>query len=177
VGGVSYSYPAANTGTTTALNHGTNVVLTATAATGTMVAWTTCTGTTSGNNTASAGCTYSSLDGNKTAAATFSLNTYNLAVNPSGTGSGSITGNGIDCAWNGRGTSGTCSVPLNHNTPVTLAATPSTGSTFDGWSGGTGSAAGCSGPGNCAFTFVEASGAGATFTRIYSIQLPLIIRP
>jgi hypothetical protein len=71
IGGINYYYQTNNTGTTTALNHGTNVVLTATAGTGSKVSWTTCTGAASGNGTATATCTFSSLDGNKTAQATF----------------------------------------------------------------------------------------------------------
>ena len=123
VGGLSYNYPAGSSGTTSPLNHGTNVVLTATASTGSTVGWTTCTGTASGNGTASAACTYTNLDGNKTASATFTLlTTYNMTVTPSGTGSGSITGNGIDCSWDGNSGSGTCSVSLDYNTAVSLTA-------------------------------------------------------
>ncbi len=122
VGDVSYNYPTGSTGTTSALNHGTNVMLTATASTGSTVAWTTCTGTASGNGTASATCTYASLDGNKTSSATFTLNTYNMTVTPSGTGSGTVTGNGLNCSWNGSSSSGTCSVSLAHNTAVSLTA-------------------------------------------------------
>ena len=177
VGGVSYSYPAVNTGTTSALNHGTNVVLTATASPGSTVAWTTCTGTPLGNGTGQATCTYASLDGNKTAAATFTLNTYSLTVIPSGTGSGSLTGNGIDCSWDENGSSGTCSINLNYNVAVSLTAAPSTGSAFSGWSGGSGSASGCSGTGACAFEITQASSIGSIFIQKSSIYLPLILRP
>ena len=90
-GGVSYSYPVVNTGTTSALNHGTNVVLTATASAGSTAAWTSCNGTASGNGTGEAACTYSSLDGNKTATATFTLNQY--TVTPSAGAHGSIQPN------------------------------------------------------------------------------------
>ena len=176
VGGVSYSYPVV-AGTTPALNHGTNVVLTATAATGTTVAWTTCTGTASGNNTASATCTYSSLDGNKTATATFMLSTYYMTVTPSGTGSGTVTGNGLNSLWNGSGSNGTCSVNLDYNTAVSLISAPNAGSNFAGWTGGSGSAAGCSGTGACAFNLTEVSGIGGIFSQKSSIYLPLILRP
>jgi len=100
-----------------------------------------------------------------------------LTVTPSGEGSGSVTGNGIDCAWNGIISSGTCSVNLDYNTAVSLTAYPSIGSTFSGWSGGSGSAAGCSGTGACAFNLAEASGIGSIFTRKSLIYLPLILRP
>ena len=92
--------------------------------------------------------------------APFTLNTYTLTVSPSGTGSGSVTGNRIDCASNGSSSSGTCSVNLNYNTLVSLTAAPNAGSTFSGWSGGTGSAAGCSGIGTCAFTSLRPRGRG-----------------
>jgi hypothetical protein len=178
VGGVSYNYPTGSTGTTSALNFGTNVVLTATASTGSTVAWTTCTGgTVSGNGTAQATCTYSSLDGNKTAAAAFTLNTYNLAVTPSGTGSGSVTGNGLNCSWNGSSSSGTCSASLAHNTAVSLTASSGIGSAFSGWSGGSGSAEGCNGTGTCAFNMTEVSRIGSIFIQKSSIYLPLILRP
>ncbi|MBI5233424.1 MAG: hypothetical protein HY880_03640 [Deltaproteobacteria bacterium] len=56
--------------------------------------------------------------------------TYILSVTKSGTGSGTVTSSptGIDCGTD-------CSEPYNSGTGVTLTATPSTGSTFAGWSG------------------------------------------
>ena len=86
-----------------------------------------------------------------------------LTVTPSGTGSGSVTGNGLNCSWNGSSSSGTCSVTLYHRTWASLTANPSVGSTFNGWSGGSGSAAGCSGTGACSFSLTQASGVGAPF--------------
>ncbi len=71
-GGINYTYPTNNTGTTSAINHGTSVTLTATAGTGSTVSWTTCTGTIGGTSTTTT-CTFNSLDGNKTAQATFTL--------------------------------------------------------------------------------------------------------
>ena len=177
VGGVNYNYPAVNTGTTSALNHGTNAMLTATASTGSTVAWTTCAGTASANGTPSATCTYASLDGNKTAAAAFTLNTYNMTVIPSGAGSGTVTGNGLNCSWNGSSSSGTCSASLAHNTAVSLTASSGIGSAFSGWSGGSGSAEGCNGTGTCAFNMTEVSGIGSIFIQKSSIYLPLILRP
>jgi hypothetical protein len=105
------------------------------------------------------------------------LNTYNLAVTPSGTGSGSVTGNGIDCEWDGSGSSGTCSISLEYSTAVSLTAAPNAGATFTGWSGGTGSASGCNGTGACAFNMTEASSIGSIFSQKSSIYLPLILRP
>ncbi len=177
VGGLNYDYPGAITGTTTAINSGANVVLKATASTESKATWTACTGAATGNGTALATCTYTGLDGNKTAAASFTLNPYSLTVIPSGTGSGSVTGNGIECSWDENNSSGTCSVNLSYNTAVSLTAAPRTGSIFSGWSGGIGSAKGCSGKGTCAFNMTEVSGIGSIFTQKSSIYLPLILRP
>ena len=86
-----------------------------------------------------------------------------LTISPSGTGSGTVTGNWINCAWNGTSSSGTCSVNLPENTAVNLNAAAGSGSTFAGWVNGTGSALSCSGTGTCSFTFTEPSEVGAYF--------------
>ncbi|HEY5580364.1 MAG TPA: carboxypeptidase regulatory-like domain-containing protein [Rhodoferax sp.] len=64
-----------------------------------------------------------------------------LVVSLAGTGSGSVTSSpaGISCG-------ATCSAGFASGTSVTLTATPSTGSTFTGWSGA------CSGTGSCVVT-------------------------
>jgi uncharacterized repeat protein (TIGR02543 family) len=66
---------------------------------------------------------------------------YTLTVSRSGMGSGTVTSSpaGINC---GSG----CSAAYNQGTVVTLTATASAGSTFQGWSGG------CSGTGVCSVT-------------------------
>jgi len=76
-----------------------------------------------------------------------------LTVTNAGTGSGTVTSApvGITC-----GTS--CSANYNSGTAVTLTATPATGSTFSGWSGG-----GCSGTGSCTVTMSAATAVTATF--------------
>jgi len=68
--GISYSYPTTNTGSAN-FNYGTNVILTASATAGSTVTWSTCSGTVSGNGTTTATCTFSSLNGAKTASAEF----------------------------------------------------------------------------------------------------------
>jgi hypothetical protein len=78
---------------------------------------------------------------------------FALTVAKSGTGSGTVTsadGN-INC-----GTA--CSFNYPSGTQVTLTATPATGSTFAGWSGG-----GCTGTGTCQVTMSAAQSVTATF--------------
>jgi hypothetical protein len=76
---------------------------------------------------------------------------HTLAVSPSGTGSGSVTGGaGINCP-------GTCSQIYPFGTQVTLTATPAAGSTFAGWSGG------CSGTESCVVTLGSDQAVTATF--------------
>ncbi len=77
-----------------------------------------------------------------------------LGVKPTGTGTGQITSTpaGIDCGTD-------CAENYPSFTEVTLTATPDSGSTFTGWSGG-----GCSGTGTCEVTLVEATTVTAEFT-------------
>ena len=152
-------------------DHGTQVELTASMSPdSTFTGW-------SGAGCSGTGTCLVTMDQVKSVTGTFALNTYTLSVTPSGTGSGNITGNDINCSWSGSDSSGTCSVNLDYNTAVSLTATPNVGSAFSGWSGGSGSAAGCSGTGACAFNLTEASGIGSIFTRKSLIYLPLILRP
>ena len=73
-----------------------------------------------------------------------------LTVTKSGTGSGTVTGGGINCGT-------TCS-DIYPGTLVTLTAAASPGSTFIGWSG-----SGCSGTGTCAVTVSVARTVNAQF--------------
>ena len=81
-----------------------------------------------------------------------------LSVTKLGSGGGTVTSNpaGITC-----GTS--CSAQFPASTPVTLTATADVGSTFTGWSNGTGSA-NCTGTGTCAVILNADSTITATFT-------------
>ncbi|MGZ8222758.1 MAG: InlB B-repeat-containing protein [Methylobacter sp.] len=111
----------------------TVVTLTATPATGsTFNGWSgACTGT-------AATCTVT-LDQTQNVSADFAPMQMTLTVAKTGTGTGAITSApaGIDCG-------ATCSASYAWSTPVTLTATPATGSTFNGWSGAcTGTAATC----------------------------------
>src|SRR5205823_1982610 len=78
---------------------------------------------------------------------------FTLSVTRDGSGSGTVTSNppGIDCGV-------TCSASFDSGTFVTLTATPATGSTFTGWSGG-----GCFGTGTCSVTLNAATTVTATF--------------
>ena len=79
--------------------------------------------------------------------------TYTLSVSKSGTGTGTVSGGSISCG-------STCSQSgISAGTSITLTASPSSGSTFAGWSGG-----GCSGTGTCVLTMSSAVSVTATFT-------------
>lgn len=82
---------------------------------------------------------------------------YTLTVNGTGTGQGSVTGNGINCTINNGSKSGTCSAQVSSGSPVSLSASPSGGSTFDGWTGS------CIG-GGCSFTMNGNNDVTASFT-------------
>ena len=171
-GAINYSYPAINTQTTTLLDYGTSVTLTAAAGTGSTASWGgTCTaaGGTEGGSTVSATCTFASLNGNKTAAATFTLNQYTVTATASGNGTGGVqsSAGAINYSYPANNTGTT--TPLNDGTSVTLTAAAGTGSTAS-W-GGTCVAAGGTVAGNgtasATCTFASLNGnktATATFT-------------
>ncbi len=80
---------------------------------------------------------------------------FTLTVSPAGTGSGTVTsGDGnISCP-------SVCSFSYTSGTSVTLTASPDSGSTFDGWTGG-----GCSGTATtCTVTMDQARNVTATFS-------------
>ena len=75
-----------------------------------------------------------------------------LTVSLSGSGSGSVTGAGINCP-------GTCTASVAQSTIVTLTATPASGSTFAGWGGA------CSGTALCTVTMSSAQSVDASFSK------------
>jgi len=79
---------------------------------------------------------------------------YTLTVAKNGTGTGSVTGTSINCDINNTD----CTETWPATTQVVLTATPSSGSTFAGWSGG-----GCSGTGTCLVTMDASKTITATF--------------
>jgi hypothetical protein len=77
----------------------------------------------------------------------------NLTVNRTGAGTGMVTSSpaGITCG-------STCAYAFLNNTVVGLTASPSAGSTFNGWSG-----SGCSGTGTCTVTVTADTSVSANF--------------
>ena len=104
--------------------HGAAVTLNAAAGNGsTFVGW-------SGDCTGDAATTVATVLVDKTCIATFGLVSDTLTIVEIGGGAGTVTSSpaGINCG-------STCSATFAYGAAVTLAATPSTGSYFTGWSG------------------------------------------
>jgi hypothetical protein len=80
---------------------------------------------------------------------------HTLTVHRAGTGSGAVTSSpaGISCG-------STCSHAYANGTPVTLSASPASGSKFAGWSGG-----GCGSTASCKVTLASDVSVTATFTK------------
>jgi hypothetical protein len=89
---------------------------------------------------------------------------FSLAVVKMGAGSGTVISSpsGIICG-------ATCSGNYASGTPVMLQATPATGSTFTGWSGG-----GCSGTGSCTVTLTSSTTVVATFDVSSPVALTVV---
>ncbi len=85
---------------------------------------------------------------------------FALTVSKTGSGSGTVTSNpsGINCG-------GTCSANYSSGTNVTLSASPTSPSTFGGWSGA------CSGTGTCIVSMTAARSVTATFNGTSSYAL------
>jgi hypothetical protein len=131
---------------------GSVVTLTATAGSGsTFAGW--------GGACSGTGVCQVTMSAAQSVSATFTVQVSNftLIVAKTGTGAGTVvSGDGsINC-----GTS--CSASLSAGTVVSLTATPLSGSTFSGWSGG------CRGTGACQLTIGAARTVTATFTQIAS---------
>jgi trimeric autotransporter adhesin len=126
---------------------GTSVILTASPGSGsTFAGW-------SGACSGVGACSVS-MTAAKSVTATFNVSStlFPLMVTVAGTGTGTVSSApaGISCP-------STCTANFNGGTSVTLTATPSSGSTFAGWSGA------CSGAGSCSVSMTAAQSVTATF--------------
>ena len=149
-GTVTSSPAGIDCGTTCSASYdsGTAVTLTATPASGsTFEGWT-------GGGCAGTGPCTVTLTAGTTVFARFAVPRVSLTVTREGTGSGTVTSSpaGIDCG-------AVCSASYESGTVVTLTATPATGSTFEGWTGG-----GCGGTGTCTVTVTGNTAVSARFS-------------
>jgi hypothetical protein len=138
---------------------GTQVTLSATADPGwRFTGW-------SGAGCSGTGTCQVTMDAAKSVTATF-VPQFQLTVSKDGTGTGTVTSSpaGINCG-------GDCSELYDQNTSVTLTATPSSGSSFAGWSD-----AGCPGTGTCVVTMSAAKSVTATFTQNPPGQFTLTVQ-
>jgi len=91
------------------------------------------------------------MNANKSCTANFALSQALLTVTVNGTGAVDSTSSGMTCG-------SSCTFALSLGSTITLRATPSTGSSFAGWSG-----AGCQGTGDCTITLSTDQSVAATF--------------
>lgn len=82
---------------------------------------------------------------------------YTLTITGGGSGSGTVTGNGINCTISGGTPSGTCSANYPSGTSVPLTATPSGGSSFTSWGNA------CAGSGACTVAMTANRTVSASF--------------
>jgi hypothetical protein len=94
--------------------------------------------------------------------ATFAIKSYTLTVSVGGTGSGAVTGTGINCP-------GDCTQTFTHGTAVLLTASAAADSNFSGWGGACAGAIG----NTCTVSMTSARSASATFTLIPSYTVTL----
>jgi hypothetical protein len=93
----------------------------------------------------------------------YEASTSPLTVTTSGTGTGNVSGTGIDCGGVGHTD---CAESYLDGTSVALTAAPAGGSSFSGWSGG-----GCSGTGGCGVTANAPLAVNGTFA-LLPVQPP-----
>jgi hypothetical protein len=143
---------------------GQDVTLTATPGSGgEFTSWSGCT------NSSGATCTVT-MTGDKSVTANFTgggstgPTTFPLSI--SVTGSGTVTGGGLNCGDGGT----SCSTTLTAGTNVTLSAEPGSGETFQGWGGA------CSGSSRtCSLTMSAARSVTATFSGGSTAQVALTV--
>ena len=149
---------------------GTEVTLKGTAEPGsTFEGWNTGTGSAAAC-TGTGNCTFK-LATSSTITATFpALPKVPLSITKNGTGTGKV-----ECEINKIGGFGPCVAEYAEGTEVTLKGTAEPGSTFEGWNTGTGSAAACTGTGNCTFKLATSSTIIATFPKSKKAPLTVFI--
>ena len=124
-------------------------------------------GTGSASSCSTSPCSFT-LNANSSVTATFNLIPRTLTVTKAGTGDGTI-----QCKFNG-GSAGACTSPQPNGTSVEIIATANGGSTFAGFSGGTGSASSCT-TSPCSFTITANSSVTATFNLVPPAESTLTI--
>jgi hypothetical protein len=100
--------------------------------------------------------------------------TANTLVGLTPTYAGSGTGE-VKCEVDKEGGFVACAADYSEGTELVLEGTEAAGSTFEGWSAGTGSASSCSGTGPCAFTIDQATTITATFNKATTFPLTVNI--
>ncbi len=140
-------------------DHGASVTLKGTSgANAKAVVWTGCDSVNGSNE-----CVLS-MTANKSPTATFAVSTHTLIVTSIGSGSVNASAGSISSCTS---TGGICSSRYPVGFVVTLTASPASGFSFSGWSGG-----GCSGTGNCVMTVDNETTVTATFSAIQSPSSP-----
>lgn len=108
------------------------------------------------------------LNQSQSVSATFTISRFPLTVTLSGTGAGAVVlPDGSSCSLALGQTSTTCTAQVNAGTNVSMAATPTIESTFEGFTGD------CSGRGGCSFVMTAPRMVGVAFTRK---QVPLTLQ-
>ncbi|HYV97233.1 MAG TPA: InlB B-repeat-containing protein, partial [Gemmatimonadaceae bacterium] len=92
---------------------------------------------------------------------------FTLTITSAGDGgSGTVTGSGINCTFNGAVLTGTCSLVYATGTVVTLTATAGAASNFGGWTG-----ACTSGSPTCQVTMSQARSVSVSFVQVIQFNL------
>jgi hypothetical protein len=138
--------------------HGTAVTLTATPVAGHVFeGW-------SGDCSGTGQCTLT-LTGQASVGARFGAPAgFTLTVSPGGagggasSGTGTVTGGGINCTISNNSSSGVCQIVATAGSNIALTATAASGSTFEGWEGD------CGGTGVCNLSMNGNKSVGAVFS-------------
>lgn len=87
-----------------------------------------------------------------------------LRVEGTGTGSGTVTGDGIACVLDAGAATGDCTEKLTHSESIALVATPDAANQFDGWVGCDGTATTNETDDTCLATLIAGRTVTASFT-------------